>query len=86
MIYKKEDLYARLTTLFGEVLVLGEDIKQLKKDFSYNKKENPTGLPKELVTNVTGAAKLKAKNDFEEKKDKAMAVFREFEELEGYND
>lgn len=86
MQYTEKDLYERLANLYGEVMVLNEDIKQLKKDFTYNAKENPTGLPKEDVAETDGAAKLKAKNDYEEKRAKALAVFQKFEELEGYND
>jgi len=85
-IYKEEDLYERLTNLEAEVLVRTKDIAQLKKDFTFNAKKNPGGLPKDQVRETAGAAKFKAKNDFEEKKDKAMAVFRKYEELEKYND
>lgn len=86
MKYTEQDLYTRLATLFGEVIVLNEDIKQLKKDFTFDKKSNLDGLPKQDVAETAGAAKIKAQNDYEEKRQKAMAVFKKFEELEGYND
>ena len=85
MQYTEQALFDRLATLEGEKLVLNEDIKQLKKDFSYHKKENLDGLPKEAVSQVASAAKLQAQNDFEEKREKAMAVFKKFEELSNYN-
>lgn len=86
MQYTEQALFDRLTTLFGEVIVLNEDIKQLKKDFTYHKKENLDGLPKEAVALTAGAAKLQAQNDYEEKREKAMAVFRKFEELSNYSE
>lgn len=82
----EQDLYNRLATLFGEVIVLNEDIKQLKKDFTFNKKTNLDGLPKADVAETAGAAKIKAQNDYEEKRVKVLALFKKFEELEGYNE
>jgi hypothetical protein len=82
----EQDLYNRLATLYGEVMVLNEDIKQLKKDFTFNKKTNLDGLPKSDVAETAGAAKIKAQNDYEEKRVKVMALFKKFEELEGYNE
>lgn len=82
----QKELYERLAVLIGEQIVLAEDIKQLKQDFAFNKKSNPTGLPKEVVADVHGAAKIKAQNDYEEKREKTLKVFNKFEELEGYND
>lgn len=82
----QKELYERLAVLIGEQMVLAEDIKQLKQDFAFNKNSNPTGLPKEVVADVYGAAKIKAQNDYEEKREKTLKVFNKFEELEGYND
>lgn len=86
MQYTEQDLYNRLANLYGEVIVLNEDIKQLKKDFTFHKKDNLDGLPKEDVAETAAAAKIKAQNDYEEKREKALKVFRKFEELEGYNE
>jgi hypothetical protein len=86
MQYTESDLFKRLATLEAEKLVLTEDIKQLKKDFTFHKKSNPSGLDKAEVAKVAGAAKHEAKRDYEEKREKAMAIFRKFEELTNYQD
>lgn len=86
MQYPRQELYDRAKQLESEVLVLQEDLKQLKKDFTYNKKSNLDGLPKDVVGLVGAAAKIAAKQDYEEKREKALAVFEVYEELERYND
>lgn len=82
----EKDLYQRLVTLESEKLTLSADIAQLKKDAKYDENDNPKGLPSDEIKNIHGAAKLRAKADYEEKKQAANAVFRKYEELESYND
>lgn len=84
MKYTEQDLFDRLATLEGEKLVQGEDIKQLKKDFKFNKKTNLDGLPPEVVALVSKAAVIHARNVYEEQRSAAKAVFDKYEELSGY--
>lgn len=86
MQYKESDLFSRLVELETQALTISEDIKQLKKDFTFNKKSNPSGLDKENVKLVSKSAKLHAKRNYEETRADASAVFRKYEELTGYND
>lgn len=82
--YTEKALFDRLTTLKGELLIGGDDIKQLKKDFTFNAKSNPTGLPKEVVALVDKAATIHAKNVYEEQRANQLAVFDKYEELTDY--
>jgi ABC-type multidrug transport system ATPase subunit len=87
MKYTEQALFDRLATLEGEKLVQSEDIKQLKKDFKYNKKTNLDGLPPEVVALVSKAAVIHARNVYEEQCSAAKAIFDKYEELApGYND
>ncbi len=82
----QKELYNRLTDLESQKLTLTADINQLKADSKYDESDNPQGLAKEDIKNVHGASKLRAKADYEEKKEAAQAVFKKYEELEQYND
>lgn len=82
----EEQLFERLVELETQALIIKEDIRQIKKDAKFHKDTNPGGISKEDVSDVAGAAKLEAKNDFEEKKAKADGVFRKYVELTKYND
>ncbi|MDX9668688.1 hypothetical protein [Pseudomonas sp. P8_250] len=84
MQYTEQALFDRLAELEGEKLVLSEDIKQLKKDFKFNKKTNLDGLPPEVVALVSKAAVIHARNVYEEQRSAAKAVFDKYEELSGY--
>jgi hypothetical protein len=84
MQYTEQALFDRLKDLEGQKLVISEDIKQLKKDFKYNKKTNLDGLPKEVVPLVGKAAVIYARNVYEEQRNAAKAVFDKYEELSGY--
>lgn len=84
MQYTQQALFDRLATLEGEKLVQSEDIKQLKKDFKFNKKTNLDGLPPEVVALVSKAAVIHARNVYEEQREAARAVFDKYEELSGY--
>lgn len=79
-------LFERLVKLELEKLTLTDDIKQLKLDASFHKKANPAGIPKEDVKLVQAAAKLEAQRDFEEKQEKANAVFSKYRELTSYDE
>lgn len=81
----EQQLFERLAALETEALILKEDIKQLKADAKFDKDTNPGGIAKEEIAKIAGAAKLYAKNDFEEKREKADAVFEKYEQLTGYN-
>lgn len=81
----EEQLFERLVKLEGEKLTLTEDIKQLKGDAKFHKDANPGGIAKEDVALIHAAAKLEAKRDFEEKQEKARAVFAKYVELTNYN-
>lgn len=82
----EQDLFDRLVTLFGEQLVLAEDIKQLKKDAKFHKEHNPQGIAKEDISFVVAAAKLEAKQQYEEFSGKAFAVSETYKRLTKYND
>lgn len=82
----EDQLFARLVELETKKLVLTEDIKQLKQDAKFHKDDNPNGIPKEEVALIQAAAKLEAKRDFEEKQEKAKAVFAKYVALTGYDE
>lgn len=86
MSISQKDLFARLVTLFGEQLVLNEDISQLKKDAKFHKDDNPNGIAAEDIKLIVAAAKLEASSQFEEFTAKNAAVKAKFEELTNYND
>lgn len=81
----EKELFERLVALETEKLTISEDIKQLKKDAKYDSESNPSGISKEDISLVHASARLQAKNDYEEKREAASAVFKKFEELTGYN-
>lgn len=82
----ERELYDRLVDLETQKLTLTADINALKSDSKYDENDNPKGLAKEDIKNIHGASKLRAKADYEEKKEAAQAVFKKYEELEQYND
>lgn len=65
---EKQSLYDRAYQLEQEILVLQEDLKELKSEFTYEKEYNTDGFPKADVADVMKAAKAKAKNDNLEEK------------------
>lgn len=81
----EQELFDRLVELYHEQLVLGEDIKQLKKDAKFHKNENPKGLDKVIVANASAAAKLQAAAQFEEFSAKNKAVAEAFKRLTNYD-
>ena len=81
----ERELYDRLVDLETQKLTLTADINALKADSKYDESDNPKGLAKEDIKNIHGASKLRAKADYEEKKEAAQAVFKKYEYLENYN-
>jgi len=59
---EKQALYDRAYQLEQEILVLQEDLKELKSEFTYEKEYNTDGFPKADVADIMKAAKAKAKN------------------------
>lgn len=85
MSMSQQELFDRLVTLESDKLTLAEDISQLKNDAKFDAELNPAGVAKEEIKTISAAAKLKAKNDYEEKSEAVKAVFKKYEELSGYN-
>lgn len=81
----EQELFDCLVELFGKQLEMASDIKQLKADNKFNKKENPKGIPAADIALVVAAAKLEAQNVFEEFQSKHAEVEAKFKELTGYD-
>jgi len=60
---EKQALFDRAYQLEQEILVLQEDLKELKSEFTYEKEYNFDGFPKEEVSDLMKAAKAKVKQD-----------------------
>lgn len=63
MTLSTKDLYNRALTIEREVLLLLEDLKELKTEATYHKDDNTSGLEKEVVAKVMKAARASAKED-----------------------
>lgn len=74
-----------MVDLESQKLTLTEDINQLKADSKHHPEDNPGGIAKDDIKNIHGASKLRAKADYEEKKEAAQAIFKMYEQLENYN-
>mgnify|MGYP007013230305 FL=1 len=85
MSISQRELFDRLVDLESQKLTIADDIKQIKDDAKYDEDENPQGISKEDIKLIAAAARLQAKNDYEEKREAASAVFRKYEELTQYN-
>lgn len=86
---QESELVARSRVLYSEILVLKEDLEQLKADFTFDKDDNALGLPKAVVKTAMKVAEIDAANSFEKLLDKRIAQqeFEEkFKELTGYDD
>jgi hypothetical protein len=81
----EQQLFDALVVLNKEALVKAEDISQLKKDVKYNKDSNPSGLAAEDIKFVSAAAKLEAKQQFEEFSGDNAAVIAKYKVLTGYD-
>ena len=60
---ERQSLFDRTYQLEQEILVLQEDLKELKGEFVYHKEYNTEGFDKEEVAKIQKAAKAKAKSD-----------------------
>lgn len=58
-----KQLFDRAINVEREILVLQEDLKELKSEFTYHQDHNTQGLDKEEVGKVMKAAKAAAKED-----------------------
>lgn len=81
MQYNQKDLFDRLVSLKIQALQTKEDIKILKKDFSFHKEDNTDGLEKSEVKLIDKASSLHAKNNFEETESEALSVFEKYKEI-----
>lgn len=82
----EQQLFERLTYLEEQKLTLADDIKQLKADAKFDEDSNPKGLDREAIKLISAAAKLEAKNNFEEISAAQAAVAAKYKELVGYDD
>lgn len=80
----EQELFDRLVELFTNQLVLSDDIKQLKNDVKYHKDNNPKSIDKDDLSFVSAAAKLEAKQNFEEFTGKNALVAQKYKELTNY--
>lgn len=60
---ERQNLFDRSYQLEQEILVLQEDLKELRGEFVYHKEYNIDGFDKEEVAKIQKAAKAKAKSD-----------------------
>lgn len=81
MQFSEKDLFDRLVSLKTQALQTKEDIKQIKKDYSFHKEDNTGGLEKSEVKLIDKASSLYAKNNFEETESEAIAVFDKYKEI-----
>ena len=84
---ERTELVKRAKVLYGEILTLKEDLDQLKTDFTFDKDENPLGLPKSVVKTMMKIAEVDASNSFEKLVDKRLAQQEfetEFKEITDY--
>lgn len=58
-----QDLYNRAINIEREILLLQEDLKEVRSEFTYHKDENTNGLDKEEVVKIMKAARASAKED-----------------------
>jgi hypothetical protein len=78
---KQKDLFNRAVQINTEKLVLAQDLKSLKDEFTYDKDANIGGLSKDQVKNITKAAALHAKEQFEAFTGEAKALMELYEQL-----
>lgn len=86
MSMSEQELFDRLVDLNKQALTLAEDISQLKKDVKFHKDSNPSGLSANDIKFVAAAAKLEAKEQFEEFSGDNAEVIRKYKSLTNYED
>ncbi|MNR06693.1 hypothetical protein D3C85_1227780 [compost metagenome] len=80
----EQQLFDALVSLNKQALTIAEDISQLKKDVKFHKDSNPSGLSKDDIAFVAAAAKLEAKQQFEEFSGTNAAVIQKYKLLTNY--
>lgn len=78
-----KDLFNRAYNVEQEIIMLKEDLKELKVEFEYHKEDNTSGLEKSVVKDAMRAAKAKAAQDnLKEKAEELLAIDKLIGELE----
>lgn len=78
---EKQALFDRTYQLEQEILVLQEDLKQLKGEYTYEKEYNVDGYPKADVADIMKAAKAKVKQDDLKAKADEFSKLQEIQDL-----
>lgn len=78
---EKQALFDRAYQLEQEILVLQEDLKELKSEFTYEKEYNTDGFPKEEVSDLMKAAKAKVKQDDLKGKAEELTKLQELQDM-----
>lgn len=78
---KQKELFQRAVQINTEKLVLAQDLKSLKDEFTFDKDANVGGLSKDDVKNITKAAALHAKEQFESYTAEAKTLMGLYETL-----
>ena len=63
MTTETKELFNTLLQLEREILLLQEQVKEVKTDATFHKDDNPSGMDKEDVGNIAKGAKAKAKSE-----------------------
>lgn len=78
---EKQALFDRAYQLEQEILVLQEDLKELKSEFTYEKEYNTDGYPKDEVSDLMKAAKAKVKQDDLKGKAEELTKLQELQDM-----
>lgn len=81
----EQQLFDALVNLNKQALTIAEDISQLKKDVKFHKDNNPSGISVDDIKFVAAAAKLEAKQQFEEFSGDNAAVIAKYKVLTNYD-
>lgn len=77
----KQNLFDRTYQLEQEILVLQEDLKELKSEYTYEKEYNTDGYPKDEVSDLMKAAKAKVKQDDLKGKAEELTKLQELQDM-----
>jgi len=78
---EKQALFDRAYQLEQEILVLQEDLKELKSEYTYEKEYNVDGYPKDEVSDLMKAAKAKVKQDDLKGKAEELTKLQELQDM-----
>ena len=78
---EKQALFDRTYQLEQEILVLQEDLKELKGEYTYEKEYNVEVYPKADVADIMKAAKAKVKQDDLKAKADEFSKLQEIQDL-----